>query len=174
VANAPSTTAAPAASRRYVISDEHLRAAFVDDAMASYFGRKFPEVEPSELMVRICEALKFLFISSECRGSIPVTKDIDEIWHAWILQTQEYMQLCSLLPAGDYIHHCSNDYLAFFDDPSEATGDLADAVRMLALYVHHFGPFDPRRTRYWRYASHLVDRCGWSVDELNDWLLTPA
>ena len=157
-----------------MISDDRLWAAFVDDAMAGYFGRKFPDVAPSELRSRICEALKFLFISPECHGSIPVTKDIDEIWHAWILQTQEYMELCTQLPAGHYIHHCSNDYLAASGDAEGAPDDLANAVRMLALYVHHFGPFDPARTRYWRHASHLVERCGWSVDDLNDWLLTPA
>ena len=53
-----------------------------------------------------------------------------------------------------------------------AKDDLDDSVRMLALYVQNFGPFTADRTRYWRYASHLTERCGWSVEDLNEWLLS--
>jgi len=42
---------------------------------------------------------------------------------------------------------------------------------MLALYVTNFGPFDERRARHWLLAHHLLQRCGWSLSELNGWLL---
>jgi len=148
-----------------------LSAALLDAPMAHYFRRKFAELSEDELTCLIEETLRFLFISHECRGSIPVSKDVDEIWHAWILQTQEYMALCEKLPTGRYIHHSANDYLSFFD-PLVGTHDgLEQDVKMLALYVANFGPFDERRARHWLLARHLLQRCRWSASELNSWLL---
>lgn len=41
---------------------------------------------------------------------------------------------------------------------------------MLATYVLNYGPFRKDRIKYWRLAAHLVDKCGWSVRQLNGWL----
>ena len=153
------------------MTDRSLSAALVDAPMAHYFRRKFADVPGEELERRIEETLRFLFISHECQGSIPVSREIDDVWHAWILQTQEYAALCDKLPTGHYIHHSSNDYLSFFD-PSVGEGDgLAGDVRMLALYVANFGPFEESRAGHWLLARHLLQRCGWSLSDLNDWLL---
>lgn len=152
-------------------TDRPLSAALVDAPMSHYFRRKFADLSDDELELRIEETLRFLFISHECRGAIPVSKDIDEVWHAWILQTQEYMALCERLPTGRYIHHSSNDYLSFFDPLVGERDGLEQDVKMLALYVVNFGPFDERRAMHWLLARHLLQRCGWSVSELNGWLL---
>ena len=93
------------------------------------------------------------------------------IWHAWILQTREYSTLCERLPARGFIHHSSNDYLKYFDPSVGEQDDLMQEVKMLALYVANFGPFEASRTKYWLLASHLLERRGWSVEQLNDWLL---
>ena len=157
-------------------SERSLSAVFLDEAMAHYFKCKFSSLSDDELEMRIEEALRFLFISHECRGAIPVSKDIDEIWHAWILQTQEYMELCEQLPAGRYIHHSSNDYLSFFDPLVDELvgehGGLEQDVKMLALYVANFGPFDERRAMHWLLARHLLQRLNWSVADLNEWLVS--
>lgn len=142
----------------------------LDAPMRHYFERKFPQLPPQELALRIEETLRFLFISHECTGAIPVSREVDEIWHAWILQTQEYMALCDKLPARQYVHHSSNEYLAWFDPGVGGPNELDQDVKMLALYVANFGPFDSPRARHWLLAQHLLDRQGWSVDELNDWL----
>ena len=63
----------------------------LDAPMRHYFACKFPELPADELDLRIEETLRFLFIAHECPGTIPVSPEIDEIWHAWILQTQEYI-----------------------------------------------------------------------------------
>jgi hypothetical protein len=47
-------------------------------------------------------------------------------------------------------------------------------VKMLALYVANFGPFEASRTKYWLLANHLLECRRWSVEELNDWLLSPV
>ncbi|MFO1337637.1 MAG: hypothetical protein U1F53_05285 [Burkholderiaceae bacterium] len=48
--------------------------------------------------------------------------------------------------------------------------ELDQDVKMLALYVASFGPFDAPRAQHWLLARHLMERHGWAVDELNDWL----
>jgi hypothetical protein len=151
-----------------------LSAALVDAPMIHYFRRKFAALSDDELVLRIEETLRFLFISHECSGAIPVSKDIDEIWHAWILQTQQYMELCERLPTGRYIHHSANDYLSFFEPLVGERDGLEADVKMLALYVVNFGPFDERRAMHWLLARHLLERCKWSVSELNSWLLEPT
>jgi hypothetical protein len=151
-------------------TDQQLRAAFLDPAMLGYFRRKLPELTEPELLARVEEALKFLFIAHECRGPIPVTGEIDDIWHYWILQTQEYARLCRLLPAGELVHHSSNDYVGPGERPVDAEANLHNDVRMLALYVENFGPFSGDRVRYWRLAAQLIEQAGWTLDELNAWL----
>jgi len=141
--------------------------------MHHYLAQKFPSLTNDELRVRIEETLKFLFISHECTGAIPVSKEIDDIWHSWILQTREYTELCERLPAHSFIHHSSNDYLRYFDPAVGELSKLAEEVKMLALYAANFGGFDCGRTKYWLLANHLVHRRGWSVAQLNDWLLSP-
>lgn len=143
----------------------------LDAPMLHYFRRKFRELPPEELALRIEETLRFLFISHECSGSIPVSQEIDDVWHAWILQTQEYVALCEKLPTGRYIHHSSNDYLRYFDSSVGEPDGLELDVKMLALYTANFGPFEESRAMHWLLGRHLLQRCGWSVGMLNEWLL---
>jgi hypothetical protein len=160
-----------------VITNAELCSAYLDEPTWAYFRRKVLDIPDAELLARIEEALKFLFVATECTGSIPVTKEIDEIWHYWILQTQQYADLCRRLPAGEFIDHSSNDYLVHFDPTIGEQIDLSGEVKMLALYVENvenFGAFDADRATYWRLAAHLLDDLGWPLDELNDWLRTPA
>jgi hypothetical protein len=45
---------------------------------------------------------------------------------------------------------------------------------MLGNYVLNYGPFEGNRVKYWLLAAHLVEKCGMTVDELNNWLTPPA
>src|SRR5262249_26775048 len=98
------------------ISGSELRQALLEPGMEYYLRAKLPELPLEELHARIEETLRFLYLSSECVGDIPVTREIDDIWHLLILQTAEYETLCSRLPGGKFIHHSSNHFLAYFDD----------------------------------------------------------
>jgi hypothetical protein len=138
--------------------------------MLHYFRKKLPQLTEAELRSRIEETLKFLVISCYCDGAIPVSRDIDEIWHYWILQTQDYEALCLSLPEGKFIHHTSNDYIEYFDEDIGKHDNLPLDVKMLATYVANYGPIEKSRVKYWLLASHLVEKCGWDVQELNDWL----
>jgi hypothetical protein len=153
-----------------VITNQQLSDTYLSAPMLHYFKRKFSRLSGIELHERIEETLKFLAIATFCSGSVPVSREIDEIWHHWILQTQEYEELCLSLPGGTFIHHSSNDYIRYFDHNIGGHDNLRLDVKMLAIYVANYGPFEASRVKYWLLASHLLGKCGWSIEQLNDWL----
>ena len=141
--------------------------------MRCYLARKLPGLSPDEVDARIEEALKFLNIAVYCRGNIPVSQEIDDVWHYWILETVEYARLCDRLEGRRFIHHSSNIYARCAEDrdaPEEY--DLQHGVSILATYVLNYGAFEEDRIRYWPLAEHLVDNCGMTVPRLNEWLLS--
>jgi hypothetical protein len=153
------------------ISNQDLRDAFLSPQMQCYFEKKLADVSPAEVGIRIEETLKFLNMATYCHASIPVSREIDDIWHFWILETREYEKLCASLQGRRFIHHSSNVYAQCGGDGAEAPeNDLEQDVAMLGSYVLNYGPFGEDRVRYWLLAAHLVDNCGLSVDQLNDWL----
>lgn len=152
------------------ISNQQLCDAYLSPPMLYYFRRKLPLVTDVELHVRVEETLKFLAIADYCSGAIPVSREIDEIWHYWILQTQEYEALCLSLQGRKFIHHTSNDYIEYFDREIGKHDNLQLDIKILATYVENYGPFEADRVKYWLLAAHLVQECGWSVRQLNDWL----
>ncbi len=152
------------------ITNQQLCDAFLGEPISHYFRKKLPHLPESELRARIEETLKFLAISTYCSGAIPVSRDIDEIWHYWILQTQEYEALCSSLQSGKFIHHTSNDYVEYFDKDVGNHDNLELDIKMLATYVENYGPFEESRVKYWLLAAHLIERYGWTTEQLNDWL----
>ena len=56
-----------------VLSNQQLRDAFLSPQMQWYFKRKLPDVPPTEVGIRIEEALKFLNMATYCHGNIPVS-----------------------------------------------------------------------------------------------------
>jgi len=154
-----------------VITNLELRTTFLSPEMRHYFRKKLPEVSPREVQMRIEECLKFLNMATHLNGNIPITQEIDDIWHYWILETEDYQRLCRKLTGRRFIHHRSNDYAESLKDGIKKN-PLEWEVAALAAYVANYGPFKPERVRYWRLADHLVSKRGWSVQQLNDWLLS--
>ncbi len=153
------------------ISNQQLRAAFLAPQMHCYFASKFSEVPSDELDTRIEETLKFLNIATFCKGNIPVTHEIDEVWHYWILETQEYVKLCELLQGQRFIHHMSHAFQECAGREIESSPNtLEDDIEVLGTYVLNYGPFEPNRVRYWVLAKHLTESGGMTVDQLNEWL----
>ena len=154
-----------------MISNEQLRASFVTPAMAYYFERKLAPLPKADVDARVEELLKYLNLAAHSHGGIPFSDEIDDVWHLWIMQTKEYMQLCMKLQGGKFIHHSSNDYEEYTDkDLRQRPVDLQRAVAMLRAYVVNYGPFAADRVRYWPLAGRVMEQLGWSVDRLNAWL----
>ncbi len=156
-----------------MISNQELTDTFLSPQMHCYFRAKLAGVPDPEVAIRIEEALKFLSIAHLSHGNIPVSQEIDDIWHYWILETQQYAKLCELLPSGTFLHHQSNTFANCAPGASEVPDNsLEEDVAMLANYVINFGPFEKDRTRHWLLANRLVDEGDMSVDQLNEWLLS--
>ena len=84
-----------------MISNEQLRTAFLAPAMKHYFERKLADLPPAEVAARIEELLKFLNMTTHSHGPIPVSEEIDDAWHLWVLQTRQYSELCRKLQGGN-------------------------------------------------------------------------
>jgi hypothetical protein len=154
-----------------MITNQQLRDAFLSAQMKFYFDHKLAPLPSDEVYTRVEEALKYLNMAIHCNGDIAVSKEIDEVWHYWILETAEYECLCYKLHGGAFLHHTSNDYAAYVDpDAKKRRINLAFGVSILTSYVLNYGPFEPDRVKYWPLAARLMDVLGWSIDELNAWL----
>ena len=159
-----------------MITNEQLRKAFVTPAMRRYFHRKLASLPSVQVDVRIEETLKFLNIAVYWSGNIPVSQEIDELWHFWILETRQYQALCAGLHGGVFVHHSSNDYVTDAEWAALAQEGLAARrpddspaadIEMLRAYVLNYGPFEADRVRYWNLARFLVRRRNWTLDRLN-------
>jgi len=154
-----------------MITNPQLRDAFLSPQMKYYFDKKLAPLSSAEVDVRIEEALKYLNMAVYCNGDIPFSKEIDDVWHYWILETAEYQKLCAKLHGRTFLHHSSNDYAEYFDaDAKNRKIDLEFGISILSSYVRNYGSFEPDRVKYWPLASHLMERLGWDLDQLNDWL----
>jgi len=139
--------------------------------MECYFRTKLPSLGAVEVRKRIEEALKFLHMSTQISGAIPVTEEIDEIWHLWILETRQYARLCDAIPPGTFIDHCSDAYAECSGaSSSDLMNDLDEDVAALAAYVINYGPLTSDRIKYWRLPAYLTSQCGMTVQDINSWL----
>lgn len=157
-----------------MISNQTLSNTFITPGIRYYLHKKLPHISPADVDIRTEELLKFLNLSHHCSGDIPFNEEIDEIWHLWIMETQEYFALCQKIrgQANSYIHHCSSDYLEFFDDSIKSKQpDLDRLFNILLSYVHNYGPFAAERIGYWPLALDIQQNAHLSLDEFNQWLL---
>jgi hypothetical protein len=183
-------------------NDETLLRQFVSPNLYVYFRLKVPELEPAELKSRLTELIKFLLMSHKFPGNILFGRDLDDLWHLWIMQTKQYDAFCRVTEAGRLIHHDSNDYpkehlswndveqlAASMKAEKDATGPVrppppADSPefqesvqRMLSFftsYVLSYGPLKAENVQYWPPVARMLRRLNWSVDEFNAFLLAQA
>lgn len=155
-----------------MITNEQLRGAFLSPQMKFYFARKLPGLSSGEVDARVEELLKYLNMAIHEAGDIPFTEEIDEIWHYWILETQEYAALCAKLHGGQFLHHSSSDYLLHGQDDEAPSFeyDLQRGLAILSSYALNYGPIQPDRARYWPLVEALKSQLQCDLDALNVWL----
>ena len=90
------------------------------------------------------EYKRFLFLSCSTRHTVPISRRVDEMWHAHILFTQDYVKFGHTL--GGYIHHCP----AVEDSERQQLAKAYDAT--LSLYSRYFGAPSPQ---WWPPASQV-------------------
>ncbi|MFP8945184.1 hypothetical protein ACLIYM_27610 [Streptomyces fenghuangensis] len=127
-----------------------------------------PERSHAEIDAPLGECLKFLYIvSAEEATFLPLTKEVDEIWHELILQTAFYQKLCAALPGGRFLHH----HPAPLGEYADRVGRRESVRRLLQWipwYVAYFGGFSEETARHWVIVDFLRTRLGMSLEEVNE------
>jgi hypothetical protein len=150
------------------VSDEWLLNAYLTQSMQSYFVKKLPELSRPEVRARVAECLKGLAFMTP--GPILFSADIDTIWHYWILQTEQYAELCARLPGRRFLHHSSNDYPVPEDSDRDKRRLLKRLINFFAAYSSHFGPMRKGRLHHWPALERLMQVLDWDLARTNAFL----
>jgi hypothetical protein len=146
---------------------QHLSDAFVPEWMVRHLKARFQGIEAEALSLRIEEFVKFLILSTKIGGGkLPVSQDIDELWHAYIIETQEYASLCERI--GAFIHHTSLDNPADALDPS-VVRDFH--LLFIVGYVANFGPFSSDVLPLWPVVAEFMAYLSFDLEGLNQFAL---
>jgi hypothetical protein len=158
------------------ISDAELLRTFVSPQIMEYFQAKMPDLSPETLVLRVCELIKYLMLVQFSPGRILFGREIDDVWHYWILQTRQYAQLCEKLPGKFFRHHSSVAYRETANvvqaaDPSEAVQRI---LSFFISYYRNFGPMTDDRVACWPTIQRVINEAGWDLGGLNYFLCEMA
>lgn len=125
------------------------------------------KIDETVLRIQIAEFLKFIFLQSTKNGGfIPVTEEIDAIWHEYILQTREYALLCQDTPGQEFIHH-QTITLEEYIQSREQSLVLKDMLSWIPCYFHAFGPFTDQTASYWTIVRFLMNHLSMTLEQIN-------
>jgi hypothetical protein len=163
-------------AEQHIVSDDALLRRFVSPQMMSYFQLKMPELGREVLTRRVCELLKFLILVRFSPGRILFGKEIDEIWHFWILQTREYAELCKKLPGRSFRHHSSTAYdQGSASAPRQHPGEAVERILSFFIsYYRNFGPVPEDRIDCWPTLRQVMQEAGWDLAGMNEFLREQA
>jgi hypothetical protein len=129
--------------------------------MRAVVARRLPDLAERVLDSRLCEFLRFLQLAAQVDASrLPIGVELDEIWHIFILETEEYAKLCSA--AGRFVHHTVKEGDSARNDRLQLDDDLAFVV----AYIDSFGEFHQAAIPLWPALSRLSAHLQMSVKEL--------
>lgn len=135
--------------------------------MRSHLRACCPELDERELDERIQEFLKFICLQSmHDSGFIPVSDEIDLIWHEYILQTRAYEQLCKDLPGRRFVHHQTISLTEYAQIKSREEV-LREMLNWIPAYRMYFGNFTEKTARYWLIVSFLMQELGLKIQDIN-------
>lgn len=156
------------------IPDLELVNEFLSLRQISLLRKVIKGVSERELNIRMTEMVKFLILASMDEGTsnfIPCTNEIDDLWHACILETREYREMCGRLPGKRFIEHKHLPFDEFVEEKS--TEDmLRSDLEWGASYVANFGPFSGEALPLWIFPQLLMKRMEWSLPEMNAYFST--
>lgn len=135
--------------------------------MYQHLCKVLSPIDDEEIHRRIQEFMKFMYIFSTKKGGfIPVSDDIDHIWHEYILQTREYEKLCKDLPGQKFVHHQTIS----FDDYAKnktRTEVLKNMLDWVPAYSALFGEFTEKTAGYWSIISFLSNELHLTLQQIN-------
>jgi hypothetical protein len=145
----------------------------VPPTLLRHLETKLANLAEAERQTRIDECLKYLFLASlrsqaGLKSYIPVTQDIDEVWHQCILQTKAYASLCKALPGEIFIHHQStHDGLDGYMKVQGAEALIEEQLWWLEHYCLYFGGFTELGSRHWNIVTFLEEALSLTLQDIN-------
>ena len=149
---------------------EIIAPSYEPDFMLAVLPKEFPHLDSHQLQIRTEEFLKFIYLRSlwvgDNEGFVPVKKAIDEIWHAFIVQTREYDKFCQALPGKTFLHH-TTVHLEDFSKNQNKVLLVKEMLSWIPRYKEHFGPFSHETAAFWMMPGFLQETLNLSLDEIN-------
>lgn len=138
----------------------------IPDFLKERLQISFVHLDKCELKLRTNELLKFLFLCSKYSGGFaPIKKEVDEVWHEFILQTVEYAELCDSLPGRHFIHHRSGNLSAYMEK-IDAKKVITRLMQWIPMYYKHFGPMNNEEAKLWTIPSYLIKELGMTLQNI--------
>ena len=135
--------------------------------MKQQLNKVFSDLNPDEINIRMAEFLKFIYIQSmKDGGFIPVTAEIDQIWHEYILQTRAYQSLCMDLPGGEFIHH-QTITLSEYSKNHNRIDVIKGMLDWIPDYCSCFGEFTEQTAPYWIIVDFLSKELHLTLSQIN-------
>jgi len=136
--------------------------------MKQQLYKVFENINQDEINIRIAEFLKFIYIQSmHDSGFIPVTDEVDQIWHEYILQTREYQALCMDLPGEKFVHH-QTITLADYSKRHNRVDLIQGMLNWIPDYYTHFGEFTEQSAQYWMIVDFLSKELNLTLPQINN------
>jgi hypothetical protein len=156
------------------MKEDMLLATCLPPEMKIYFQKKLPDDEDAWRDTKIAELLKYLYLASisDDDGPILFSREVDDVWHYWILQTRQYRTLCLALPGRRFLNHSSDDYPstgAEFDQ-IPATALQNRALQYFCNYYATFGGFTETSARAWPSLGIIQSLWGGGISSVNAFL----
>jgi hypothetical protein len=146
---------------------QKLSDAFVPERMVRHLKAECQGIEAEALSLRIEEFIKFLILSTKIgSGMLPVSQEIDDLWHVYIIETQEYASLCERI--GAFIHHTSLDKTA---DELDSSARRDFHWLFIVGYVANFGPFSSDVLPLWPVVADFMAYLSFDLEGLNQFAL---
>ena len=144
------------------ITGENLIEILLSKSMRQCLEIKFCELPSEVLFERTEEFLKFILLTTKIQnGTLPISTEIDEIWHAFILETIEYELLSRHI--GRFAHHT---ILSDFRE-SRRPDLLETDIMFVVAYIMNYGKFSSKTAECWPATSRLMNCLGFDLLNLN-------
>jgi hypothetical protein len=144
-----------------------LSARYVPERAWNLLRRKFPALRPGELTTVVEELVKYLLLAADAETLFfPGDQLMDDVWHALIVETRLYVELCERICPGRFLHH-SGETIESYVDRLGAPRAKEEQLSWLASYVAAFGGFSAEAVEHLTLARHFMTELGLDLGGLN-------
>lgn len=144
----------------------------IDPRVKDIIYKKYKDSNPEDVTNCLTELMKYLYLVSKypegLKGTfVPITEEVDNLWHQMILQTRYYPQICERLPGKLVVHHESMPFEEYAEE-HEPQKLVHEILRWVPYYVKTFGDIQPDAIRYWWFFSTLIKVQKLPLEKLNE------